>query len=258
MSLTKNGGTLRTRRALSICRRRLLEQTRRAHDSQRELVEHRRHMASVAHDLRAPLQTVNVALALIAADAAPAMEKPIRLARASVARLGALLYDLLDFSALAHGEHVPLKKQKHRLSELASHALEDARLRFPERSFAADFAASGDWVDVDASRIAQVLDNLISNALLHGAAGTDVSLSVVCQADQLALRVSNVGAISDAARASLFEPLSHGQGALRRGSMGLGLYIVKQLVEAHGGRVELHGDAQSTTFSVLLPRAAEN
>jgi signal transduction histidine kinase len=244
---------LSTRRALSLCRRRLLQRDRALRESEQKLAEQYRSMASVAHELRAPLQTVNVALALISTEALPTMERPLRLAKASLSRASALLYDLLDFSALAHGAHIPLEKKRQRLAALVTRALDDVRLRFPNRTFEELNRAPDAWVDVDEKRLAQVLDNLISNALLHGAAQSPVEVCVEQQAEGVALRVRNVGAISDAARASLFQPLSHGEGAMRRGSMGLGLYIVKQVAEAHGGRVELEADPDSTTFSVILP-----
>jgi signal transduction histidine kinase len=246
------------RRALSVCRRRLTLQERLLRESEQKLADQYRAMASVAHDLRSPLQTVNVALALISADAPASMEKPLRLAKASLARASGLLYDLLDFSALAHGQGIPLKKHKLRLSELVVRVLDDTRLRFPDRALDAQDRAPEVWVDADVNRLTQVLDNLISNALLHGAPKTCVKVCVEAYEQEVAVRVQNAGAISEAARAVLFQPLSHGESALRRGSMGLGLYIVKQLVDAHAGRVELSVDAESTTFSVLLPRLRED
>jgi signal transduction histidine kinase len=263
MSLSKGNtsqsrAALRTRRALALCRRRLWQRDRALHETEQKLAEQYRGMASVAHDLRAPLQTVNVALALISAEALPNMERPLRLAKASLSRASALLYDLLDFSALAHGAHIPLDKKRQHLAALVTRALDDVRLRFPNRAFEELNRAPDAWVEVDEKRLAQVLDNLISNALLHGAAQSSVEVCVEQQADGVALRVRNAGAISEAARQSLFQPLSHGGDALRRGSMGLGLYIVKQLVEAHDGRVELQADPASTTFSVILPQLGES
>lgn len=256
MSLAKGAAAHRMRRALSTYRRRLALKEQRLRESEQRLADQRRHMASIAHDLRSPLQTVNVALALLSADGTPAMEKPLRLARASLTRATGLLNDLLDFSALAHGAGIPLTKHRHVLQELVQRALDDARLRSPGRALTDALPVREVWVEADAPRMAQVLDNLISNALLHGARDTPVSVQVELSGNEAALSVRNAGTIPEAARATLFQPLSHGQGALRRGSMGLGLYIVKQLVEAHGGRVELTSDAESTTFTVLLPRLA--
>jgi signal transduction histidine kinase len=166
------------------------------------------------------------------------------------------LYDLLDFSALAHGEGIPLRKQRQLLNELVQRALDDARLRFPGRVLMDRLPTHEVWVEADASRIAQVLDNLISNAFVHGAHDAPVSVYLELAGAEVAVSVANAGAIPETARARLFQPSSHGEGALRRGSMGLGLYIVKQLVDAHGGRVQLTSDAHSTTFTVLLPRSA--
>lgn len=253
MSLARTNGALRTRRALAQCRRRLLQREQALRESEQRLAEQYRSMASVAHDLRSPFQTVSVALALIAAEAQPSMERPLRLAKASLARASALLYDLLDFSALALGERIPIQRQRQLLSELVTRALDDVRLRFPDRTLHELNRAPDALVEVDEKRMAQVLDNLISNALLHGAPHSPVEVCIERQGDQVALRVKNQGAIGDSARQNLFQPLSHGQGAVRRGSMGLGLYIVKQLAEAHGGQVEVSSDADHTTFSVILP-----
>lgn len=256
MTLAKSAGALRIRRALATSRRQLALKAQLLRASEQKLADQQRHMASIAHDLRSPLQTINVALQLLSADVAPAADKPLRLAKASLARASGLLYDLLDFSALAHGEGIPLQRQREPLCELVQRALDDARLRFPGRGLTEALPEQEIWVEVDARRMAQVLDNLISNALLHGAHDTPVSVQVERAGDEVALYVQNAGTISDAARAKLFQPLSHGEGALRRGSMGLGLYIVKQLVEAHGGRIELSSGADCTTFSVRLPSLA--
>lgn len=253
MSLARTPGALRSRRALSVCRRRLLQREQALRESEQRLAAQHRSMASVAHDLRSPLQTVSVALALIAAEAQPNMERPLRLAKASLSRASALLYDLLDFSALALGEGIPLKRQREPLAELVKRALDDVRLRFPDRTVSELKRVPEVLVEVDEKRMAQVLDNLISNALLHGAPHSPVEVWIEPHGHEVALHVRNTGAISEGARQSLFQPLSHGQGAVRRGSMGLGLYIVKQLAEAHDGRVELTSDTQHTTFSVILP-----
>lgn len=220
-----------------------------------ELADQRRFLAMVSHDLRSPLQTVSVALGLIAADAAPGMEKPLRLARSSLLRTSALLADLLELSLLTRGQALPLRRERVRLQDLVMRAVDDAQLRFPGRHVAFDASAESDWADLDVMHMAQVLDNLISNALIHSPGHSSVVLRMACEPGGLKLEVENRGGIDARVQARMFQPMNRGEGSVHPGSMGLGLYIVKRLVEAHAGRVEAYSDAESTRFSVFLPRA---
>jgi sigma-B regulation protein RsbU (phosphoserine phosphatase) len=113
---------------------------------------------------------------------------------------------------------------------------------------------SGEW---DSDRMAQVLTNLLSNAIHYSPEGTPVRLRVWAEGEHVALSVHNLGPpIPGELRPRLFQPLQRGEhpDASRR-SIGLGLFIVKHVVKAHGGSVEVaSSEEEGTTFSVHLPR----
>jgi signal transduction histidine kinase len=142
------------------------------------------------------------------------------------------------------------------LRALAERIVGELRISAPTAVI--ETTASGDlFGDWDEGRLAQVLSNLLANAIRHGQAGT---VGLALRGDHpasVALSVQNAGVIADDVRACLFDPFRAGSVTLsRKEGLGLGLYIVKQIVEAHGGRVEVQSDAASgTRFTVTLPRA---
>ena len=110
----------------------------------------------------------------------------------------------------------------------------------------------------DASRLRQVLGNLIANAAKYGDPGTPITVSLLGEQDEVVLSVVNTGPpITAAGMESLFDPLqrgAHGDAETERTSLGLGLFIVRQIVRSHGGTVSLSSRDGKTTFEVKLPR----
>ena len=107
---------------------------------------------------------------------------------------------------------------------------------------------------VDPSRLDQVLVNLLGNAARH-ARGAEIQVSLWTTADETCLRVRDSGpGIPEAVRSRLFEPFARAPGAAP--GLGLGLYITREIVEAHGGRIEMStARGEGTAFTVHLPRA---
>ena len=114
--------------------------------------------------------------------------------------------------------------------------------------------ARGSW---DPARLGEVVSNLVANALVHGDDVEPVRVTIDVGGDDVWLRVHNGGkAIAPEVRAVLFEPFRRGDGAPRGKSLGLGLYIVRQIVLAHDGTVRVDStDRDGTTVTVRLPRA---
>jgi signal transduction histidine kinase len=113
----------------------------------------------------------------------------------------------------------------------------------------------GDW---DATRLEQLLSNLLGNAVQHGSRGAPIEVTVApAPRDHVTLEVTSGGHIPEPARAELFNPFRRFGDARRSDGLGLGLFIVQQIALAHGGQVEVDSnEARGTTFRVLLPRAA--
>jgi sigma-B regulation protein RsbU (phosphoserine phosphatase) len=118
-------------------------------------------------------------------------------------------------------------------------------------------AATGDGACVvDGDRLIQALGNLVSNALTYGRPDTAVTISSIGRPDVVRFEVHNEGpAIDPALRPALFEPLTRGSDPGQLRSVGLGLYIVREIAHAHGGQVECtSAPGLGTTFAITVPR----
>lgn len=213
----------------------------------------------VSHDLRNPMAAIMVAADLLQRreELSDAAVRTVARIRSSADRAGRMVRDLLDFTQARLGGGIPVSVARQDLCLIAAQVVEEVRLSSPDRNIALHAPAEL-WVDCDADRIAQVISNLLSNALQYSPPQTVVSVRIGPMGDGYALlEVHNYGdAIPPDSLMRIFEPLqrasSAGDGGRR--SIGLGLFIVEALVKGHGGRVTVQSDeATGTTFSVLLP-----
>jgi signal transduction histidine kinase len=169
-------------------------------------------------------------------------------------RMMEMIASLLDFADSRFREALPISPVRTDLHEVTRGVVEE--LRAANAGCHIDVAIGGDgrgrW---DPARMAQVVSNLVGNAITHGARGEPVRVSLDGDADALRLTVWNAGPpIPPELRPVLFEPFRRGAAARCRG-LGLGLYIVKQIVTAHGGEVDVHSSVEDgTTFAVRVPR----
>jgi PAS domain S-box-containing protein len=215
----------------------------------------------VGHDLRQPLQTISMAATLLMRHE-PQDERTRRSASRilrAADRTTGMLRDILDFTQARLGGGIVLRPEAVDLAELARATADEAEATHGGRQV--QVSVEGDSMGVwDADRLLQVLDNLLANALTHGAAGVPVRLGVDGRApDVTVLQVHNAGApIPRELQAQLFEAMKRGSGSASASrSVGLGLFIVRHLVERHGGTVEVASAAgEGTTFTVRLPRGA--
>lgn len=220
-------------------------------------------LANVSHELRTPVANVQFTAEALLAGAA---DDPVRrrqmletIAR-EADRLARLVRQLLDLLRLQSGR-LPLASTPLAVSEL----LEDAVARFAVRAEAAgvtlEATTSGPSpiLDADPDRLAEVLDNLVDNALRSTPPGGRVRLDARTEGDLVVLAVSDTGVgIPPGDLPFVFEKFYRGSAGRDRGSggSGLGLSIVKAIVEAHGGRITVHSQpGQGTTFEITLPRA---
>jgi sigma-B regulation protein RsbU (phosphoserine phosphatase) len=212
----------------------------------------------VSHDLRNPLNAI-----LVSADLLLRKEgldertvKSMSRIRSAGQRAARMIRDLLDFTQARLGGSIPITRSPADLASVCGHVIEEVALAWPERRIVPSLPARLDAY-VDADRIAQVLTNLLSNALQYSPAGTDVT-AALHEVDGLAvLDIHNHGTpIPEGFLPRLFEPLQRATVAHDRSSrsIGLGLYIVKQLVRAHSGLIEVVSTVEAgTTFTVRLP-----
>jgi signal transduction histidine kinase len=214
----------------------------------------------VSHDLRNPVNVIllNTELLQRSGLPPPLVRSVGRIQEACRMSL-ALIRDLLDFTQARLGSGIRIRPAPGDLMAIVSSAVEELEALNPARRVRVQTGGdgAGQW---DADRIAQVVFNLVSNALVYGRADTEVTVNVTAEAGRAVLSVHNFGEpIPPELHASIFEPLRQGGGQQGGGArnIGLGLYIVSKIVEAHGGRVDVVSSAaEGTTFRVELPRSA--
>lgn len=213
----------------------------------------------VSHDLRNPLGViVGSAGMLLRRTDDPRQIKTIGRIVASAQRATRIINDLLDMTRARLGAGIPIAPRPTDLTELLRECVEEARAAHPGREVRLDApdAVAGAW---DADRLGQVVANLLANALHHGAAGAPVGVALRAGDAAVSIEVHNLGpVIPPEALPTIFDPFRRGErirSAAQGEGLGLGLYIVQQIVEGHGGRVEVRSTAgDGTTFTVTLPR----
>lgn len=211
----------------------------------------------LSHELRTPLATIAASAYVVerSAEREDLAQAGARIARGS-RRIESVLNDLLDYVRSGSGG-MRVTPASVRVDELTARVAREIEAAFP--GAVVEIECSGDMSAVwDEHRIAQAVSNLVTNALKYGSEGSPVKLGIDgTGADTVVIAVRNFGPdIPESVRESLFTALVRGTGPDRTGlSLGLGLYIVREIAKAHGGDVEVHSPAPSTTvFSMTLRR----
>jgi signal transduction histidine kinase len=217
-------------------------------------------MGVLAHDLRAPLTAVKMSAHYLLRDNSlpeGALRSASRIV-SSTTRMAAYVSDLLDFTRMLLGAGLPLAREPLNLASLCEDVVDEVRAAHPKSTVHLEIgdAPNGSW---DASRLSQLLSNLIVNAIVHGEADQPVNVTLSQANDMATIAVHNTGApISPDNLPTLFQPLMQ-QGTPHRRSrgssgLGLGLYISKQIALAHGGTLQVVSEeALGTTFTAHLP-----
>jgi signal transduction histidine kinase len=223
-------------------------------------------LAMLAHELRNPLGAASNALHLLQLPAVGEAQKQRALAvlARQIGQQTRLVDDLLDVSRLIRGR-IGLHREPVELGELVRVTVEDHRELFEEGqlTLSVDLPQESLWVDGDPTRLAQALTNLLTNASKFTDPGGRVTVSLASEADgqraALTVRDTGVGMPAELV-AGLFEPFVQADRSLERshGGLGLGLALVKGLVELHGGevRVASAGPGRGSEFTILLPLAS--
>jgi signal transduction histidine kinase len=214
-------------------------------------------IAVLGHDLRTPLGAMISAAQLLQLHAADELTRDIAARTLSSGkRMNRLIDDMLDFARARLAGGIPLTRACADLGALVQRAVQEHQTAFPDRRI--DIQRRGDltghW---DADRLAQVVSNIIGNALQHGRGGEPVAVRLDgTDPDAVTCEVVNAGAIDPAILPRVFEPFRGGRRQNgRHDGLGLGLFIAQQIVQAHDGRIAV--DCESGThavFSVTVPR----
>jgi PAS domain S-box-containing protein len=213
-------------------------------------------LGMLGHDLRNPLNTIVSSLYSLEKQANDA-SRPVfgRVSRAAE-RMTRLISQLLDFTRARLGAEIPVSPVPGDLVALCAASVEELEARHPDRiRFSSEGPVPGLW---DPDRLAQIVSNLVVNALQHGSTEEPVSVRVASSNGRASIEVVNCGrSIPEEDRFRIFEPFSRAAGDSSAGGVGLGLYIVREIVRSHGGTIEVESGGGQTRFTVQLPvRAA--
>lgn len=215
-------------------------------------------LAGVAHELRNPLSALKMSTALAPAGrpvSEERLQRAMALVRRQMARLERMVGDLLDATHIESGRF-ELRLEPREVRELAREVVElyqsgpqghELHLQLPEEPLV---------LSCDATRLEQVLNNLVSNALKYSPAGSRVDVCVRREGPEVVLSVVDRGiGIAPEEMRHLFAPFRRARGARERApGVGLGLSVARRIVEAHGGHIEVESHlGQGSTFRVRLP-----
>jgi sigma-B regulation protein RsbU (phosphoserine phosphatase) len=213
----------------------------------------------VSHDLRTPLQAIRLGTQLL--ERTPldgAQLKTLNNMLRSSRRAQRLVEDLLDFTVARVGRGIAVTLQPVDLHQLVADSVDELRAAYPQRQIEGR-ASGGGPVQADPSRVAQLIGNLVSNALSYGAPASPVTVTAGARGDGgFTVAVHNDGpAIDPALLPRLFEPMVRGDVGGADRSVGLGLFIVREIARAHGGDVSVTSAlGQGTTFTFDAPGSA--
>ncbi|WP_309889854.1 response regulator [Archangium sp.] len=228
-------------------------------------------LAMLAHELRNPLAAIVNALRLSEATA-PGAEGPGPKALSVMVRqsqhMARMVDDLLDVSRFNRG-HIELRRTPVDLRQVVQHSVEARRRALQDKGLHVEVslpASDGLWLNGDATRLEQVVSNLVDNAVKYTDSGGHVFVGVTVEAEgggrQAVLRVRDTGiGMSPRLMARVFELFVQAEQQLdrSRGGLGIGLTLVRRLVDLHGGKVSVHseGEGKGSEVTVRLPLAAE-
>ncbi len=218
-------------------------------------------LAMLSHELRNPLAPIRNAVSILT-HASPSVEQAARakdVIRRQVDHLARLVDDLLDVTRIARGK-IELRREPVDLVAVVQRAAEDHRPLMHERglSLALELPGAPAWVHGDATRLTQVLGNLLQNAAKFTDRGGRVTVSLTLDGPAAEVRVKDTGIGMDAPLLDrVFDPFVQADQSLARtqGGLGLGLALVKGVAELHGGMVhaESAGPGHGAEFVVRLP-----
>lgn len=220
-------------------------------------------LSSISHELRTPLSSINGFSRLLQERPdlpAEVRVESLQLIQASTEQLSRIVEDFIDVARARRG-HLPIVLEPVQIDALIRTIISDFRPRYPTHGIVLSIANKLPVVEVDSLRIRQILDNLIGNAATYSAEGTRISIRVRRSDNGVLVSISDQGiGIAAEVQERIFEPFFRAENSrrYRAKGVGLGLSIVRSLVQAHGGQLTVHSEMdRGTTFTFSLPSSPQ-
>jgi len=213
-------------------------------------------VAIVSHDLKNPLTAIKMASGILAREERTTREsKMLGHISQSVNRAERMIADLLDLALARVGQGITLSPSTVDLHAFVGASVDELRMTFPEATLVHQTVGTGNaWLDAD--RVQQIIGNLVANSVAYGDLQQPITITSRVEQDHAVVSVKNQGSvIPDSLMGVLFEPMIRGgnTGTDSR-SVGLGLFIVREIVRAHNGVVSVNSTPESgTTFTATFP-----
>jgi PAS domain S-box-containing protein len=249
--------------ALDLSERKRLEDSLRQRAAELAEIDRRKDefLAMLGHELRNPLAPIRNAVRILRrqCSSGPELQRLIEMIERQALHLTRLVDDLLDISRITRGK-ITLHKQPVDLAAIASHVIETHRPAVAARRHTLTVALPPGplYLEGDEVRLAQVVDNLLTNAVKYSESGGQIHLTLDRAGDEAVLRVRDQGiGIPKESLPHIFEPFTQLDRGLDRaqGGLGIGLALVKRLVDLHGGHVDAssEGPGRGSEFMIRLP-----
>jgi len=213
-------------------------------------------VAIVSHDLKNPLTAIKMASGILAREERTTREsKMLGHISQSVNRAERMIADLLDLALARVGQGITLSPSTVDLHAFVGASVDELRMTFPEATLVHQTVGTGNAC-LDADRVQQIIGNLVANSVAYGDLQHSITITSRVEQDHAVVSVKNQGpVIPDSLMDVLFEPMIRGAktGTDSR-SVGLGLFIVREIVRAHNGVVSVNSTPESgTTFTATFP-----
>lgn len=221
-----------------------------------EAVFREQFIAVLGHDLRTPVAAVSSAIwVALRQEQTAKSRRVLTVAELSLDRISGLISDVMDFAkARLGGDMSIVRADVGDLTAVLEQTVQEIRMTHSDALILEDYLFAGP-VLCDAARIAQLLSNLVSNAVFYGAADQPIQVRGFDEGQNRMLTISNFGdQIPPSALSKLFEPFARADVRQSQNGLGLGLFIAKQIAVGHGGDLTVRSGEIETEFRLTLPR----
>jgi sigma-B regulation protein RsbU (phosphoserine phosphatase) len=211
-------------------------------------------VAILGHDLRNPLASIAGGLNILSRE--PQSDKARRvlaMMSQSTERMSSLIQDMLDLARCRAGQGIAIDPRPTDLRAVLEQVVQELQTAHPGRDIQSSLDIAEE-IRCDGGRVAQLVSNLLGNALAHGAPDRPVKVVAAPGGKEVVITVANEGKpIPDHVKNHLFEPFFRATSSAEKQGLGLGLFICSEIARSHGGRLEVHSDTKQTAFLFRMP-----